>query len=103
MLIIIINIPNNTLYMAKTLKLFFCKYCNKNLITIIPTIKLASTPNINGKLNTKSFILKIVAANTIGADNIKEYLAADSLSIPIIRAVVIVTPDLETPGINASA
>ena len=67
----------------------------------MPTIKLAKTPTKNGKLNTKSFILKIVAANTIGADSIKEYLAADSLSTPIALPVVIVIPDLETPGINA--
>ena len=46
--------------------------------------------------------INIVAANTIGADNIKEYLAADSRSIPIALAVVIVTPDLETPGMNAN-
>ena len=67
----------------------------------MPTKKLTKTPTKNGKLNTKSFILNTVAAKTIGADNIKEYFAADSLSIPIALAVVIVIPDLETPGIKA--
>ena len=51
----------------------------------------------------KSLNLNIVAANTIGADSINEYFAADSLSTPINLAVVIVTPDLDTPGINARA
>ena len=68
---------------------------------MIPTIKLASTPTKNGRLNTKSFILKMVAAKTIGADSIKEYLAADSLATPIALPAVMVIPDLETPGINA--
>ena len=36
--------PRIILYMAKPLKLPFCRYCSKNLITKIPTIKLASTP-----------------------------------------------------------
>ena len=85
------------------MKLPFCKYFNKNLITNKPTIKLANTPIINGKLNIKSLNFKTVAANTIGVHNINEYLAAASLFTPIALAVVIVTPDLETPGINANA
>ena len=96
------TIPIIILYTANILKLPVCKYFNKNLITTIPTKKLTKIPTKNGTLKTKSFILNIVAANTIGADNIKEYLAADSRSIPIALAVVIVTPDLETPGMNAS-
>ena len=73
------------------------------MITKIPTIKLAIIPIKNGKLNTKSFALKTVAASTIGAESMKEYLAADSLFTPIALAVVMVTPDLETPGITANA
>ena len=97
------NIPNIILYIANTLKLPFCIYFNKNLITNVPTIKLANTPIINGKLNTKSLNFKTVAANTIGVDNKNVYFAAASLFTPIALAVVIVTPDLETPGINANA
>jgi len=96
-------IPNPTiiLYIAKTLKLPFFKYSNKNFMTIIPTIKLAKMPTKNGILNSKVGNFKTVAANTIGVDNIKEYFATDSLSIPINLPVVIVIPDLETPGIKA--
>ena len=46
-------------------------------------MKLDNTPTKKGILNTKSFNLKIVAANTIGAESMNEYLAADSLSTPI--------------------
>ena len=54
-------------------------------------------------MNTKSLNLYTVAANTIGADNMKEYFAADSLSTPNSLPVVIVTPERDTPGINAKA
>ena len=66
-------------------------------------MKLAIIPMKNGILNTKSFILNIVAASTIGADSIKEYLAAASLFTPISLPVVIVIPERETPGIKAKA
>lgn len=95
--------PNRTLYIANTLKLPFCKYFNKNLITTNPTKKLDSTPTIKGIPNTKSLNLYNVAPNTIGVDNRNEYLAVDSLSTPIILPVVIVTPERDTPGINANA
>ena len=97
----IITNPAITLYIANPLKLPFCKYFSKNFITKIPTMKLENTPTKNGTLNTKSFILNIVAAKTIGADSINEYFAADSLSTFNNLAVVIVTPDLDTPGIKA--
>ena len=45
--------------------------------------------------------LNIVAASTMGADSIKENFATASLFIPKALPVVIVIPDLETPGINA--
>lgn len=89
------------LYIANPLKLPFFRYCNKNLITTMPTRKLANTPTKNGMLNTKSLNFSTVAARTIGADNMKEYLAADSLSMPMALAVVMVIPDLDTPGIKA--
>ena len=76
---------------------------NKNLITNIPTKKLVNTPIKNGMLNTKSLNFKTVAANTIGVESKKVYFATDSLSMPIALPVVIVIPDLETPGIKAKA
>ena len=99
----IITIPAITLYIANALKLPFCKYFSKNFITSNPTIKLDTTPTINGKLNTKSLNFKTVAANTIGVDNKKVYFAAASLVTPIALAVVIVIPERDTPGINANA
>lgn len=94
--------PSTTLYIANTLKLPFCKYLSKNLITNIPTIKLASTPTKNGTPNTKSFILTSAAAATTGVDNKNENFAIASLFIPIFLPTVIVIPDLDTPG-NAAA
>ena len=67
-----------------------------------PTIKLATTPIINGIPNAKSPMSNITAAAVIGAASINENLAADFLSIPYPLATVIVIPDLETPG-NAAA
>ena len=99
----IIIIPKITLYIANILKSLFCKYLSKNLITIKPTTKLASTPKKNASVNSNSDSLKIVAARTIGADNINEYFAAASLFTPNALAVVIVIPERETPGINANA
>lgn len=61
------------------MKLPFFKYCNRNFITNNPTKKLDITPITNGKLNTKSLNFNTVAANTIGVDNKKVYLAAASL------------------------
>ncbi len=65
-------------------------------------MKLVKTPTINGTSKTKSLNLYTVAAKTIGADNIKEYLAEASLDKPSARPVVIVIPERDTPGINAS-
>ena len=67
--------PIITLYIAKTLKLPFFKYSNKNFITNIPTIKLNNTPNTKAiipvvlaivKYSIKSPNLNTVAAKTIG-------------------------------------
>ena len=79
------------------------KYSNKNFITIIPVIALVITPITKEASIIKSLSLYSVAPKTIGVDNIKEYLAAPSLETPIILPVVIVIPDLETPGMNANA
>ncbi len=45
----------------------------------------------------------IAARDIAGIPKRKEYFAASPLSQPDIRAVEIVTPDLETPGIIAKA
>ena len=45
----------------------------------------------------------IAARNIAGIPKIKENLAASALSHPDIKAVEIVTPDLEKPGIIANA
>ena len=66
-------------------------------------MKLAKTPAKNAVLKTKSPNLKIVAAKTIGVESKNEYLATASLFIPRSLPVVIVMPDLETPGIKANA
>ena len=95
--------PKIILYTANILKLPFFRYSNKNFITNTPTKKLDNTPTKNGIPNTKSLNLYSVAPNTIGVDNKNEYLAVDSLSIPIALPVVIVTPERDTPGINARA
>ena len=92
-----------TLYNANNLKLPFFRYSNKNFITTIPTKKLTNTPNKNSKEKMNSLNFNIVAPNTIGADNIKENFAVDSLSTPIALPVVIVIPERETPGIKARA
>ena len=105
-------LPIITLYIENTLKLPFFKNSNKNFITTIPIIKLNAIPIINDIIPNKfatwknsinSSSLNIVAANTIGADSINEYFAVASLFTPIAPPVVIVTPDLETPGIKANA
>ena len=55
------------------------KQFNKNLITKIPTIKLAITPIKNGNPNVNLFKSKITAASVIGAPSKKEYFALDEL------------------------
>ena len=63
-----------------------------------PTIKLEITPTKKDKSKTKCFISYNAAAATIGVDKRNEYFATDSLSIPKFLPIVIVIPDLETPG-----
>ena len=69
----------------------------------IPDTKLASIPAKNSALNVKSFMESNTAAATIGAESRNEYLAALSLSTHIARAVVIVIPERDTPGIAAAS
>ena len=58
----------------------------------------------NEKKLLKEEINSTIAAREIaGIPNRKENLAASTLSHPDIRALELVTPDLETPGIIANA
>ena len=66
-------------------------------------------PTIRGKKLNDENSLKEEMNSTIAASDIagmpkrKENFAASPLSQPVMRAVEIVTPDLETPGIIAKA
>ena len=84
------------------MKLPFFKYSSKNLITITPVIKLAKIPNINGNEKVNLVKSNTTAASVIGIANIKENLAALSLSTFKALATVIVIPLRDTPG-NAAA
>ena len=58
----------------------------------------------NEKKSSKEEINSTIAAREIaGIPNRKENFAASLLSQPVIKALEIVTPDLETPGIIANA
>ena len=73
---------------------------DKNVV-IIPT-KRGNKPN--EKKSLKEEINSTIAAREIaGIPKRKENLAASPLSHPDIRALEIVTPDLETPGKIANA
>lgn len=58
--------------MANILKLPFCKYFNKNLMTTSPTAKLTKIPKKKAKLHSKCLNSYKAAASTIGVDNRKE-------------------------------
>ena len=85
------------------------KYLNKKSIAnkedknvVIRPIKRGGKPNEEKSL--KEEINSTIAAREMaGIPKRKENLAASPLSHPDIRALEIVTPDLETPGIMANA
>ena len=85
------------------------KYFNKKSIAnkddknvVIRATKRGRKPN--KKKSLKEEINSTIAAREIaGIPNRKENFAASPLSHPDIRALEIVTPDLETPGIIANA
>ena len=105
----ITNKPRTILYQTKGHNVPFCKYRNKNRITIIPTRQEIKLPAIK----TEKFIdslfcwvsknLNKLAPITAGVDNKKENRAALTRSKPNIRAAPIVIPDLETPGMKLIA
>ena len=85
------------------------KYFNKKSIAnkeeknvVIRPIKRGGKPK--EKKSSKEEINSTIAAREIaGIPNRKENFAASSLSHPDIKALEIVTPDLETPGKIANA
>ena len=85
------------------------KYFKRKSIANNEDTKVVISPTISGKkLNTlnslKAKISSTIAARDIaGIPKRKEYLAASLLPQPDTKAVEIVTPDLETPGIMAKA
>ena len=85
------------------------KYLNKKSIAIKEDKNVVKIPTKRGRKPTDKKSLKEVINSTIAAREIagipkrKENFAASRLSHPDIRAVEIVTPDLEKPGIIANA
>jgi len=85
------------------------KYFNKKSIAnkddknvVIRPIKSGGNPNEN--ISLKEDINSTIAAREIaGIPKRKENFAASPLSHPVIKALEIVTPDLETPGKIANA
>ena len=85
------------------------KYFNKKSIANkddknVVTRAIISGRKPNEKKSLKEEINSTIAAREIaGIAKRKENFAASPLSHPDIRALEIVTPDLETPGIMANA
>ena len=95
--------------MINNFKPFEEKYFNKKSIANNDDKKVVNKPTIKGKKLNEEKSLKEVMNSTIAAREIagipkrKENFAASLLSQPDTRAVEIVIPDLETPGIIAKA
>ena len=85
------------------------KYFNKKSIANKEDTNVLIRPTIKGRKLNEENSLKEEMNSTIAARDIagmpkrKENFAASLLPQPDIRAVEIVTPDLETPGIIANA
>ena len=85
------------------------KYFNKKSIANNEDTNVEIRPTIKGrKLNEKNSLKEeinstIAARDIAGIAKRKENFAASPLSHPVIKALEIVTPDLETPGIIANA
>ena len=73
---------------------------DKNVV--IRPITNGKTLNVENPLKDE-IISTIAARDMAGIPNKKENFAASALSQPEIKAVEIVTPDLETPGKIANA
>ena len=85
------------------------RYFNKKSIANNEDTNVVVRPTIKGKKLNKKISLKeeinstIAAREMAGIPNRKENFAASRLSQPVTRAVEIVIPDRETPGITAKA
>ena len=85
------------------------KYFNKKSIANKEEINVVIRPTKRGrKPNEKKSLIEeinstIAASEIAGIPKRKENFAASPLSHPDIRALEIVTPDLETPGKMANA
>ena len=85
------------------------KYFNKKSIANKEDKNVVTRPTKRGRKPNEKNSLKEEINSTIAAREIagipkrKENLAASPISQPDIRALEIVTPDLETPGIIAKA
>ena len=90
-------------------KPFLEKYFIKKLIANNEDTNVVVSPTISGKKLNELDSLKEEINSTIAASEIagipkrKENFAASPLSHPDIKALEIVTPDLETPGKIANA
>ena len=104
-----ITTPNITRYKINNFKPFEEKYFNKKSIANKEDTNVVIRPTIKGgKLNEENSLKEemnstIAAIDIAGIPKRKENFAASPLSQPDIRAVEIVTPDLEKPGIIANA
>ncbi len=100
---------NRTRYKTNIFKPFVEKYFNRKSIAIKEEKKVDIRPIIRGGKLIEENSLKEEINSTIAEREIagipkrKEYFAASPLSHPNIRAVEIVTPDLEKPGKIANA
>ena len=95
--------------MINIFKPFEEKYFNKKSIANKEDTNVVIKPTKRGKKPNAKNSLKEEINSTIAAREIagnakrKENFAASPLSHPDIKALEIVTPDLETPGIIANA
>ena len=104
-----ITTPNITRYIINNFKPFEGKYFNKKSIANKEDTNVVVRPTIRGgKLNEENLLkeemISTTAASEIaGIPKRKENFAASPLSHPDIKAVEIVTPDLDIPGKIANA
>ena len=105
----IITTPKIILYIINNFNPFEDKYFNKKSIANREDRNVVIRPTIRGrKLNDENSLKEeinstIAARDIAGTPKRKENFAASLLSHPDIKAVEIVTPDLETPGKIANA
>ena len=101
--------PNANLQIINNFKPNVEKYFNKKSIANNEDTNVVVRPTISGKKLNELYSLKEEKNSTIAAKVMagipkrKENLAASRLPQPETKAVEIVTPDLETPGIIAKA